>query len=133
MLVLVIVAVLGAIAGPRFAAAAARGHAQAAADRIAADLNLARERARATSATYSISFNPNSDYYKLSNGSTAQVIDLSREPYTCDLNNVNFNGGGVVQFNAFGVPDTGGSLRVTGGGVTYTLTLDAQTGEVTVQ
>lgn len=133
VIVLVIVAVLGAIAAPRFATAAARGQAQAAADRVAADLDLARQRARATSATYSISFNPTSDIYKIGIGTTAQVIYLSREPYTCDLSNVNFNGGSVVQFNAFGVPDTGGSLQITGGGTTYTLTLDALTGEVTIQ
>jgi prepilin-type N-terminal cleavage/methylation domain-containing protein len=133
VMVVVIISVLAGIAGPRFASAAARARAQAAADCLASDFSLAREQARATSAPYRISFDTLADRYTLGSGADARVVDLSIEPYTCDLATVDFSGSTHVQFNAFGIPDAAGAVTITGGGVTYTLKLNALTGEVSVQ
>lgn len=131
-MVLVIMVVLAGIAGPRFAAAAANNRARAAADRVASDLELARERARAASVTYTVSFNPTLDRYKLGSGSDDGSIRLDVAPYDCDLLSASFNGSPTVQFNAFGVPDQAGTIQVSGGGVSYTITVAAGTGEVSV-
>lgn len=133
VMVLVIAATLAAIAAPRFAAASARNRTVAAASRIEADLRLAQQRARASSAEYAVSFNIARDTYKLGAEADAHNVDIGASPYESDIESADFGGDGVVRFNAFGVPDTGGTLRVVGGGVALSVTLDAGTGEVTVR
>lgn len=133
VIVLVIVSVVGAIAGPRFATAAAQNRARAAADRVAADLELAQARARASSADVSVSFNVATESYKIGTGSEATTVDLSRPPYSTQIDQAIFTGGSAVRFNAFGVPDSSGSILISGGGLSFDISVAAETGEVTVQ
>lgn len=132
-MVLVIIAVVAGIAAPRLANAAANQRAQAAAQRVAADLELARERAKASSAVYAVSFDLPTQTYKLGTGNSSDTVDLSRSPYQTQRMTADFSGRAVVSFNAFGVPDSGGSVGVQGGTTSYTVTLAAESGEVTVQ
>jgi len=133
VIVLLIMAVLAGIAAPRFASAAANNRARAAADRIAADLELAREQARATSATCSVTFNVSNESYKIISTNEAFDVDLSRSPYESGIDSVDFAGRSAVSFNAFGVPDTAGQVQVSGGGLKFTVTVAAETGEVSIR
>ena len=63
VLVMVIIGVVAAIALPRFAQANARQQLEAAANRVASDLEKARHEARASSNLVAISFNTSDNSY----------------------------------------------------------------------
>lgn len=133
VMVLLIMAVLAGIAAPRFASAAANNRARAAADRIAADLELAREQARATSASCSVAFSTTTESYTIKSANDAVAVDISRSPYESGIDSADFAGRPVFSFNAFGVPDTSGTIVVSGGGQTFTVAVAAGTGEVSIR
>jgi Tfp pilus assembly protein FimT len=134
-----IMAILAAVAAPRYVAAAARYRADFAARRIAADFAAAQSTARATSNSQSVVFDRTAGTYQvvgmreLDSTATTYRIDLSSDPYSVIIGTVNFGGGSQVIFNAFGELNNAGSVTVQAGGVTRTVTLDAATGKATVQ
>ncbi len=140
-LVMVITAIglFAAIAIPRYANSAVRYRAGAAAQRIEADLVLAQERARLTSQDITGTFNTDNETVSipaltgLDDRTAAYLTDLSAEPYQADITAVSFNGTDEVTFDGFGVPDEGGTVDVRAGDVTKRITLDADTGEVSIQ
>ncbi|MDX2116568.1 MAG: type II secretion system protein [Planctomycetota bacterium] len=103
VIVLVIVAMLAAIAVPRYGQSQARYRADAAAARVAADLERARDTARATSATQMFVLSGRSKYQFGASVPSAKTVDLSGEPY-----GVQTAGGDLgtedVTFDAFGKP-----------------------------
>lgn len=130
MIVLVIVAVVGAIALPRFAQATARQQLDAAAGRVAADLELARTRARAASQSLAVSYSTANDHYSMNAvGGDAKTVELDESPYGVDLIKVKFGTGASVTFNGYGVPSSSGAVVLESNGNTVTVTLDAN-GEV---
>lgn len=142
MIVIAILAVAGAIAMPRYAAAVERYQVDAAARRIAADLSLARSQARAASASRTVTFtvSTTASQYVVSGAadpdhpSAAYIVSLAGSPYRVRLTSANFGGSASVTFSGYGATSAGGSVVVRGAG-TYvrTVTLDANTGAVTVQ
>lgn len=130
VIVVAIIAVVAAIALPRFSQAASRQKLEAAADRVAADLALARARARAASQTVDVSFAPLAEAYTVS-GSGGQVftVDLAGSPYGVDLSTADFNGSSSLSFNGFGVPSHSGLVTLSSQGTAVTVKLDTA-GEV---
>lgn len=138
LVVLAIVALLGGIAAPRYASSLAHYRADVAARRVAADLALAQVHARMTSVTQTVTFNTAAQSYQLSNlsgldaGASAYVVQLNAEPYRCTFASVSFSGN-QISFNNYGVPSTGGTVVVQAGNWQKTLTIDPDTGRVTIQ
>jgi len=130
MIVLVIVATVGAVALPRFARATARQQLDAAADRVAADLELARTRARAASQSLTVSYSTADDHYRMNAvGGDAKTVELDEPPYGVDLIKVKFGTDASVTFNGYGVPSSSGAIVLESNGHTMTVTLDPN-GEV---
>jgi Tfp pilus assembly protein FimT len=141
VIVIAILAVLGAIAMPRYSLAVARYRVAAAGQRIAADLALAQTVGKTTSAGQAVSFSVASNNYQLTGytnplggtSSGSYTVNLSATPYNATLVSASFNSTTQVTFNRFGTPDNGGSIVVSVGGYQKTITVDGNTGKVTVQ
>ena len=139
--VVLILAILGAIAMPRYSLALARYRVAVASQRIAADLALAQTVGKTTSAGQAVSFSVTSDNYQLTGysgflGAAAQAnytVSLASSPYNATLVSANFNSTTQVTFNRFGQPDNGGTVVVQVGAYQKTITVDGNTGKVTVQ
>jgi len=138
-MVMAIMAIAGAIAMPRWGEAMGRYRVDAAARRIVADLALAQTTARATSSPQSVIINPSVDNYRLpslTNFETAAgqyTVYLANAPYLADLSSTDWSAVTPLTFNAFGVPSAGGSVTVTSGGFSRTITIDADSGVATIQ
>jgi Tfp pilus assembly protein FimT len=139
MLVLVIVAVFSAIAVPRFSQSTNRYSADAAARRIEADFKLASNRARITSSTLTIVFDITNDKYSiagladLNQTISSYTADLGEAPYQADLISAVFADGSQISFNGYGVPSGAGTVILQVGSNRRTITIAADTGEVTIQ
>jgi Tfp pilus assembly protein FimT len=141
VVVLSILAVLGAVALPTYSLSLTRYRVAAAANRIAADLSLAQTVARTTSAGQTVTFTLASNSYQFSNyagplGGTAQAnytVSLATDPYQASFSAVNFNSTTALTYDRFGQPSSGGTIVVQVGTAQKTITVDANTGKVAVQ
>ena len=136
--VLTIIGVMAAIGAPRYASSLALYRTQAAAKRVAADVALARQRARNTSVGQTIVFDAAGSAYTLSgtkglNGQAAYAVALSAEPYAAKIVSAAFNSSASLGFDRYGQPTSGGSVVVRSGGFTKTVVVDASTGLASVQ
>jgi len=138
VVVLVVIGIMGAIAMPKYASAINRYRADAAARRIAADLNFARALAIATSTTTSISFNCNASTYQIASatdpdhGGTFSVT-LSNDPYLSGFaSTAAVNGLFTVSFNGYGMPTSTPSIVVTSSDSSRTVTVNADIGTATL-
>lgn len=141
VLVIAAVAILSAIAVPRYASALARYRVDLAAKRVVGDLALARSHARTNSTRQLIDFSTPANGYTLSGvpspdgGAGGYVVRLGDEPYKASLGEVAFGGpvATSVRFDRFGTPDGGGTVVVSAGGYQKTVALDAVTGKAVVR
>ena len=139
VMVIGIMAIVAAIATPRYAQSVARYRVQTGARRMVQDLAMARERARSLGASQTVVFNPRSDSYQIAgvralNGTGSDyTVDLAGGLYRSKLVSANFGGDRTVVFNGYGYPDSGGTAVVRIGDITKTVVLDAQTGRAAVQ
>ncbi len=138
VLILVILATLGAIAAPRYTTALDRYHADATARRIVADLELARATARNTSASVTITFDPGLNTYEMIGvdsldhpGSNATLV-LSDAPYRSELVATGLGGDDTIVFDGFGVPDGGGVVLIQCGAESRLITVNNETGVASV-
>ena len=139
VIVMVIVAIMAAIATPRYGQAIARYRTAAAARKVAADLTLARKRARVSSTSQVVNFDVANNGYQLpgvadmkTSASDYSVI-LSSAPYHARIVSADFDGDGDVTFDGYGVPDSGGTVVVAVGNYSKTIVLDADSGKAEVQ
>ena len=139
VIIVAIIATLGAIAAPRYASALDRYHADATARRIIADLELARATARNTSASVTITFDPGLNTYEMIGvdsldhpGSNATLV-LSDAPYRSELVATGLGGDDELVFDGFGAPDVGGVIFIQCGGESRMITVDDETGVASVQ
>ncbi len=135
--VLSILAVLAALAVPRYASASARYRVESAARRIAADLQLAQRAARTAGSLTVVTFDTLNHAYQIAgvdalDGSGLYRVDLQAEPYQSSLNAATFGSGSAVTFNGWGVPDVNGVVTVGVGAETRTVTLSLPSGQVTI-
>ena len=139
VLVMAIMVVLGAIAAPRYAGALANYRADAAARRLIADLAFARDKARQTSQSRTVTFVPASGQLRILNvqdlntAGPNYITNLHDEPYQAELISADFGGDSQVVFDGFGVPDSGGAAVVRAGGTQRTVMLNSGTGEAEIQ
>lgn len=139
LIVVVVTAVLAAIAVPRFGNSMAIHRVDTAAQRIAADLTLAQRRARMTSASQRVVFNPADDTYELigvnhmDHVDQAYVVSLAEAPYEAEIESVDFDGDLEIVFDGYGTPRSGGRVIVRVGDHIRQIDLDADTGKVVTQ
>jgi prepilin-type N-terminal cleavage/methylation domain-containing protein len=138
VLVAAIVSILSAVAIPRYASSLANYRADAAARRILADIQLAQARARALSAQQTITFSTTQHSYQIAGyadpdlPSATYTVSLRAAPYSARLTTASFGGSATLTLNGFGLPATSGTLQVQSGAAVRTLTINAQTGTVTI-
>jgi len=138
VMVMAIISVLAAIAVPRYAGALSRYRADAAAQRLVADLGYARERARTTSTSVVVSFQDSEKRVQLvgvpslDNPEVEWTTDLSARPYRTDTMADNFSGHKVT-FDGYGTPDATGKIVIIVGGESRTVRLDTNSGKAVVE
>lgn len=139
---IVMLAIIGVLAGiglPRYGRSLAVYRAQAAAARIAADINFARTRARTSSLGQSIVFSVAQNSYKLpgvtglAEQGTPYQVALARDPYAAQLLSADFASATTLSFDRFGQPSAGGTVTVQSGVFTAGVIVDALTGVATAQ
>jgi Tfp pilus assembly protein FimT len=132
-------AVLAALAIPRYANATANYRADAAARRIAADLSLVRSQARLTSKPLTVVFTKSSNSYQIDgmpdllHRSNTYSVQISAHPYYATFVNIVFSGSTQVTFDQYGVPNTGGTVTINVGDVRKSIMLDGTTGRASIQ
>lgn len=130
VIVIAIVSSLALIAVPRFAGSINQRRSEAAAERIRADLLLARSDARALSQDRVVQFDTvNSTYEIVGRGSADRsgaqyIVDLTVEPLHATLGAVSFGGSKSVTFDAYGGISSGGTVEVLAGSAVRTVVLD---------
>ncbi|MGD9689889.1 MAG: Tfp pilus assembly protein FimT/FimU [Phycisphaerales bacterium] len=139
VLVLSVLAIASAVAVPRYAHAIQRYRLDAAAKRIAADLEYVGAYARAQSAGHSVTFDIPTCGYTSTAAPTgpdrhkaSMKISLGGEPYRVALISASFGGSSTATFNGFGTPAAGGSVLIGAGKEGRRITLDAASGRATV-
>jgi len=137
--VIIIMAILAAVTGPRFAGAITNHRVENAARRVVADLTLARQQAMTRSASVTVTFTVATDSYQLAGiphldrPSEVYAVSLAEEPYQAKIVSAVFDGEAEVIFDGYGVPDSGGSVVIQVGNRQETVVVDADTGEAGVQ
>jgi prepilin-type N-terminal cleavage/methylation domain-containing protein len=142
-LVLAAIAILSAVAIPRYANSINRYRVELAAKRVMADLALARSAARATGLGQTINFGTPTNGYTLPgvadpDGKAGDyAVNLAAEPYKVSLGAVAFgtssSSSASVEFTRYGYPTAAGSVVVTCGGYSKTVYLDGTTGRTEAQ
>ncbi len=139
ILVLGIMAILAAIAIPRYGSATARYRADLASRRVIQDLQLAQVTAKAKGASQRVEIDPDTNQVLLFDTTALDPqhsqyrTTLSDSPYHVDLVSSLFNGDSEIVFNGWGIPDSGGTLVLSIGTEARTVVVDAETGKATIQ
>jgi len=137
--VMAIMAILAAIAVPRYGQAIARHQVAMAARRVAADLEYAAARAGTSSSSLTVVFSPGANRYQMSgvpdlrDPSRDYTVVLTDSPFRSSMASADFGGDSSIVFNGYGVPDSGGTVVVTCGSYRKSIVLNAQTGKARVQ
>lgn len=135
----IIISLLALIAVPRYAGAMARYHADAAARRLADDLNLARQQAQNQSTAVKVTFDLDTDTLTATGMEHLDAVGkdyvtrFALDPYHADLVSADFRGSTLVQFDGFGEPSSSGQVVLSVGSLTRTIELDSNTREASVQ
>ena len=141
VVVVVILGILGSVATPRFAGSLVRFRVEAAAQRVAADLNLARRTAVATGQPQVVNFTLVTSVYSMpgvddiNHPGQPYAVDLTQTQYAVTLASINLGAGGAgtsITFDIFGRPDYGGSITLQSGTESLIVGVDAETGRATV-
>ena len=144
VVVVLLLAIVSAIALPRFANTLNATGVKSAAQRIARDIALVRSWARITSQSQSISFDTVHNTYTLSavpnadHSTSSNTVALSDGTLHATLASANFGSGSTtLTFNGFGVPiglpSAGGTVGVSSGSASNTILVDPISGFVTIQ
>lgn len=152
-----IMSILAAVALPRYVEAMNRFRVKAAAKRIAADLNLARENANSKGGVANgewASFYPSSDSYKLhgdpdiDHPNDEYVVDLAKTAYPVDLvsaiftNTQGYSSTQTVKYDMYGRANSGsspiaplvfGQIVVQSGSEQWTVSINPTTGKASAQ
>lgn len=132
LVVVTIIGIVGAIAAPRLGGSSSVARLRAAADRVEADLALARAHARRVSLAASVTFA--ADVYRLDDvddpftGRTGYRAQFDRPPYEVSLKATGFAAGEVLTFDSMGGADASPVIRLEHGRLAVEITVDAATG-----
>jgi prepilin-type N-terminal cleavage/methylation domain-containing protein len=139
VITVLILGIIAAAAGPRYADSLSRFRGDAAAKRVSYDLNYARDEAMSQGVDQEVTFVMASNSYSMANvphpdsPGLSYSVDLSSTQYPVSLVAVNFNGTGTVTFDIHGRPDTGGTVTVDSDGYQQVIDVNPVTGVATVQ
>jgi prepilin-type N-terminal cleavage/methylation domain-containing protein len=125
ILVLATVAVVAAMAAPRYAGALANYRSRCAAQRVATDLAAAAAEALAQSSARTVRFDRAAAAYTVNGGAP---VRLDQEPYRAALVSVDLGGDEAITFDGYGAPDSGGTIVVRSGSFTRSVRVDPLTG-----
>jgi type IV fimbrial biogenesis protein FimT len=139
-MVVLIMGILAAVAIPRLSDSLSFAQVNAAANRMAFDINAARGRARLTAQGVSVGFDTISNTYTLTgvpdaerHSSPNSVIELNDGIFTTALSGVALSTGGTtIAFNGFGIPNHGGTITLSRGNASRQVVVDGSTGLATV-
>ncbi|QDU90388.1 hypothetical protein Pla175_37920 [Pirellulimonas nuda] len=146
VITVLIMGILAAVAGPRFAATSAGLRSEAVARRIAADLNYARRHAILNSRECTITFNLSPPGYAMVGVADPARVGRTYQVALSDLDggaavaSAAFNSTRSVTYNAYGLPLAGspaaalasGAVVVAVAGASRTIVVDKDTGEATL-
>ena len=139
LIVTLIISIVAAVAVPRYANSVGRYRAEAAARRVAADLNLARAKAKSASSTRNVTFNMAAGMYTLSgiknldHSTDPYTVNLAGAPYYVNITYADFGGVPQAQFDMYGTALWGGTVKVRTGDYERTVSLVKSDGSITVQ
>ena len=139
VLVLAIMAIITALAVPRYNSSLSRYRADAAARRIANDLELTQSRAYSRNATQSAVFSIASNSYQLAgiadlnHPNQPYTVKLADPPYFAVLKSVNFAGSNTVSFDGYGQPTNPGVIILVVGVEQRTITVDPSSAQATIK
>lgn len=136
VVVMVIIATLGAIAAPRFASADTSFRAKGAAEQLADSIRDMANEARSRSTTIGIRFSVGSDNFNAAVQSPLEYLKIyntTDKPFRADIQATHFaNGTTRLNINGFGVYSTSVVILVGAGSQTRAVIVDAVSGTVTV-
>ena len=118
VVVVLLIGIMAAVAGPRYGQSLASFRADCAARRIAADLRLTSYYAQRSSLSETITFDAAADVYTFSSmrhvdrPTAAYSVALNELEYAVDLVSVNFEGSAAIQFDMYGRPNRSGTVTV---------------------
>ena len=141
-LTLLILGIVTATAAPKLSTTVLRYQVDAAARRVEADINYVQGHARYTSAPCSLTFTASPPSYtttgvaQINNSGQAYAVNLNTIGYSVALS-ASLNGGTTLSYTASGVPQAGsplvaltsGTITITSGNQTKTVTIDPVTGK----
>ncbi|MBC7771608.1 MAG: type II secretion system protein [Pyrinomonadaceae bacterium] len=139
VVVMAMIGILGAMAMPRYSSSVAKFRLDAASQRVAADLKAAQRQARITSSSTVFTMNQATNTYtvtgmmRLDRRGGVYSVDLSADPYYAVVKAVTLGAGNTVTVNAYGEITGGGTIILKVGAFASTITLNAATGELTIQ
>jgi type II secretory pathway pseudopilin PulG len=139
ILVIVLVAIVSAVAAPRYASSASNYRASHAAKRLAADLELARQTARFNGTSVTVTFNASTHQYamagvkSLTSSSNTYTVYLLKEPYRASFTSLDAGGDTALVFDRYGVPDSAFSIVLGAGGFSKTVSMARYDTKVAVQ
>lgn len=127
IVVMAIIATVAAITVPRYASARQRYRIENAAQRLASDLQAARDMAQAASAPVSVRFDAGGSAYKITpaSGTGGIVVDLSQPPTDAWIQSANFAGSSTLSISAYGLPSASGAVVLRAESLAATVTLSA--------
>ena len=138
VLAMMIMAVLAAIAIPRYASAIASYRVRAAAQRLVHDVAQVQALARSTSSSRAIAFS--ADKYTVANmrdldtAATTYTVALTAEPYNSSISSATLdNGTRQLTFNGYGVPDGAATIIFQSGNASRKVVIEAESGKATAQ
>lgn len=152
--VIAIIAVVSAIVLPHWAAAVQNQQMNLALRRIGSDIALAQARANYGSTAVTIAFNPDSNSYQIvgmpdpDRPNQTYTVSLAADPYRVTLTSATFQSTGTsgsgpttmpsgtgspsasMAFDGYGTPLAGGTIVLSQGSTSRTLSVDASSGKV---
>lgn len=135
----VIIGILTSVAVPRFAGTLVRRRVESAAYRVVHDLNLARRHARLSSAAQQVTFDTAAGSYclvgmtDLDHPDDEYEVQLDEHPYEVGFVLIDVNDDDQLNFDGYGVPDSGLSVIIQAAGYSATVVVDPDTGQASIQ
>ena len=133
VIVLFIMGIVCAIAFPRYSSALAKHRVTRAADRVVADLRLAKSYALMRSAAVYVDLSTSThtiglrDITDFERGGRQQIVQLNADPYFTSIVNLSLSGQAYVQFSGYGEPVNTGTITLQSGGETKVISVTRTT------
>ncbi len=139
LIVVMLVVIVAAVAAPM--AVDARDYtAKAMSETLVADMEYAQIEAIVTQTPVTVTFDLDAQTYSLSNasGDLVHPIDKSAyavglDPSSVEITSVDFGGDDAVTFDVLGAPSAAGTVTIQAGTTTYTVSVMAATGLVSIE